>query len=109
MRALSLEALTHMAQRRRSHRVPVSAVEVKPTAIKDWPKATIKPKAKTRNDPFDIVIKPPEPKNWPDDDTVLLDYEDLAWPLKSIILQGYRLLRNDKKDFDYNGYNIGPQ
>lgn len=45
-------------------------------------------------------------KRWPDNNA-LVPYADLIKPVKEIIDQGYRFIRNHKTEFDYSGYNIG--
>src|ERR1700722_3688269 len=47
-------------------------------------------------------------RKWPDDESALVDYHDIVRPLKEILRQGYRLFRKDQKEFDYEGYSIGP-
>lgn len=47
------------------------------------------------------------PKRWPSNQLDLVIYNDLISPLKSIIYSGYKLIRNKKSSFEYNGYNIG--
>jgi hypothetical protein len=53
--------------------------------------------------------KPPpkKMKKWSDDPSALVQYSKLISPLKSIIDKGYRLIRNDVKSFEYDGFNIG--
>jgi hypothetical protein len=46
-------------------------------------------------------------KKWSDDPSTLVPYSKLISPLKDIINKGYKLIRNDVKSFDYEGYNIG--
>jgi hypothetical protein len=48
-------------------------------------------------------------KKWSDDPSVLVQYIKLISPLKDVINKGYKLIRNDVKSFDYEGYNIGKQ
>lgn len=56
--------------------------------------------------------KPPpskKMKKWSDDPSKLTPYSNLIHPLKNIILKGYKLMRNDIKSFEYDGYNIGKE
>lgn len=48
-------------------------------------------------------------KKWSDDPSALVQYKRLIDPLKDIINKGYKLIRNDIKSFDYEGYNLGKQ
>jgi hypothetical protein len=93
---------------RRSRVAPFHRIEVKPD-IKVSPKSNAKTKVKLPLEVLDPKIFEPKKKEWPANDKGLLDYEDLIWPLKSIIIQGYRLFRKDKKEFNYDGYDIGPE
>src|SRR5271165_2751281 len=60
-------------------------------------KETDKPKEKSKK----------KMKKWSDDPSALVQYAKLITPLKDIINKGYKLIRNDIKSFDYEGYNIG--
>lgn len=46
-------------------------------------------------------------KNWPSDETLGVPFEDLIFPVKKIVLEGYRMERLPIKQFTYTGYNIG--
>lgn len=48
-------------------------------------------------------------QEWPDDNTCGIDPEDLIFPLKQILLEGYRLDRTAQNQFIYAGYNIGTE
>lgn len=51
--------------------------------------------------------KKPKMRRWPENVLELLPYTDIVNPFKSILQRGYRLIRNDVKGFEYEGYNIG--
>jgi len=52
--------------------------------------------------------KKPKMKNWPEDSSELLPYNDIIFSFKDVLRQGYRLMRKDEvKGFDYHGFNIG--
>lgn len=73
-------------------------------------KATIvtAPVSTTTAQTITTVTSSSKMKKWPEDSSVLVNYEELAHPLKRILDQGYRLFRKDeKKEFDYDGFNIG--
>lgn len=46
-------------------------------------------------------------KEWPDDETSTVSYEELISPIKKLLLEGYRMERYQNKQFVYSGYNIG--
>lgn len=48
-------------------------------------------------------------RKWPNDLTAMVGYNDIVEPIKKILEEGYRLIRKDKQDFEYEGYNIGKQ
>jgi len=48
-------------------------------------------------------------RKWPNDPTAMVGYNDIVEPIKKILEEGYRLIRKDKQDFEYEGYNIGKQ
>lgn len=46
-------------------------------------------------------------REWPADETNALPYDDLIFPLKKIMHEGYKLERLPINQFVYTGYNIG--
>jgi hypothetical protein len=46
-------------------------------------------------------------RDWPTDNCVGIQYDNLIFPLKKIMHEGYRLERLPTKQFVYTGYNIG--
>lgn len=48
-------------------------------------------------------------RKWPTNKSATVSYEALISPLKKILEDGYRLVRKDKSEFEYDGYNIGKQ
>jgi hypothetical protein len=73
------------------------------TDVKEPPNKlhVVKPAEQTKVEVKDIKLK-----QWPEDPK-LVPYEDLVKPIKAIINKGYRLIRNDEKSFDYEGFEIG--
>lgn len=61
----------------------------------------------------DIIVirdkksKKPKMKKWPKNNTDLINAEKLLSPVKAALLSGYSLYRNNKKNIEYSGYNIG--
>jgi hypothetical protein len=73
-----------------------------PVAAKDIPIA-IETKKEVKPE-----VKKSKMKKWPENQSELLSYNEIAEPLKDILKRGYRLFRKDEvKEFDYEGYNIG--
>lgn len=48
-------------------------------------------------------------KEWPEDKTTILRYEDLITPVRKAFLTAYRLVSRKKKSIPYEGYNFGGQ
>jgi hypothetical protein len=48
-------------------------------------------------------------RDWPTDETCGVRYEDLIYPLKKIMHEGYRIERLPVSQFIYTGYNIGEE
>lgn len=46
-------------------------------------------------------------RDWPTDPNCGVRYEEIIFPLKKIMFEGYRLERLPLKQFSYTGYNIG--
>ena len=72
----------HRAIRHNSQQVRVEVITAKPSA-------------------------PKEMKKWPDDPSLMVSYQDLIGPLRSIVYKGYKLERLNINDFEYSGFNIG--
>jgi len=46
-------------------------------------------------------------KQWPEDKTATLYYEDLVTPVRKAFLKAYKLVSRRKKNVPYEGYNFG--
>lgn len=46
-------------------------------------------------------------KDWPSDESCGVPCDDLLYPLKKIVYEGYELKRKPVMQFTYSGYNIG--
>lgn len=58
--------------------------------------------------PASTTEKKKKAKNWPDDPSALLTYEEIYAPLKQVLEDGYGLRRKEEKwSFEYDGYDLG--